>query len=144
MNGNLISVILAFSAGMLGALQGAINAQIGKASGQYAMIIGVSLIQAFIASMILMRGGWSAFASVSSPWMIVAGALGVIMMFSVSSSISSIGTLSVFVLVILGQIISSALIDHFGLFGTTRPLSLQKIGSIFVIMLGVFWLIKSS
>lgn len=144
MKGYFISVLLAFSAGLLGALQGTINAQAGKVFGQFAMIIGVSLTQVFIASMILMREGWSAFAPVFSPWMIVAGALGVIMMFSISSSISSIGTLPVFVLVILGQIIASALIDHFGLFGTTRPLSLQKLGSIFVIMMGVFWLVKSS
>ncbi|MGM0874796.1 MAG: hypothetical protein ACQEWV_08345 [Bacillota bacterium] len=89
MNGYLTSVLLAFFAGILGALQGSINAQIGKVSGQYGMIIGVSLIQVIVASSILMKGGWNAFASVPSPWMVVAGALGVIMMFSVSSSISS-------------------------------------------------------
>jgi transporter family-2 protein len=75
--------------------------------------------------------------------MIVAGVLGVVMMFSVSYSISSIGTLSVYVLVISGQIIASALIDHYGLFGTTRHITPQKIGSIFVIIMGVFWLVKS-
>lgn len=144
MNGYLTSILFAFSAGMLGALQGSINAQIGKTSGQYSMIIGVSLVQVIVASIILLRGGLSTLASISSPWMILAGALGVIMMFSVSSSVSSIGTLSVFVLVILGQIISSTLIDHFGLFGVARPLTLHKIISIIVIMLGVFSLVKAS
>jgi bacterial/archaeal transporter family-2 protein len=144
MNGHLISILLAFSSGLLGAFQGSINAQIGKAAGQYAMIIGVSLIQAIVASVILVKRGWNAFAFDSFPWMIVAGILGVVMMFSVSYSISSIGTLSVYVLVISGQIIASALIDHYGFFGTTRPITPQKIGSIFVIIMGVFWLVKSS
>ncbi|MGM0874797.1 MAG: DMT family transporter [Bacillota bacterium] len=47
-------------------------------------------------------------------------------------------------LIITGQIISSALIDHFGLFGVARPLTLQKISSIVVIMIGVIWLVKAS
>ena len=144
MNGYLTSILLAFSAGILGAFQGSINAQISKVSGQYGMIIGVSLVQVILASALLLRGGLSIFASISSPWMIVAGVLGVIMMFSISSSISSIGTLTVFILVISGQIISSSLIDHFGLFGVARPLTLQKIISIIVIMIGVFSLVKAS
>jgi transporter family-2 protein len=143
MNGYLTSIVLAFSAGMLGALQGSINAQVGKAAGQYGMIIGVSLVQVIVASVILIAGGRNLVSSFSSPWMIVAGTLGVIMMFSVSSSISSIGTLTVFVLVISGQIISSTLIDHFGVFGPAKPLSLQKIGSIVVIMIGVISLVKA-
>ena len=144
MKGYVTSILLAFSAGMLGALQGTINAQIGKVAGQYGMIISVSLVQAIVAGVILLRGGWHIASSFSSPWMIVAGGLGVIMMFSVSSSINSIGTLSVFILVISGQIISSAIIDHFGLFGPAHPISLQKIGSIFVIMIGVIFLVKAS
>lgn len=144
MNGYITSIVLAFSAGLLGAVQGALNAQIGKASGQYGMIIGVSLVQAIVAGVFLIRGGWGAVSSISSPWMIAAGALGVIMMFSVSSSISSVGTLTVFVLVISGQIISSSIIDHFGLFGTVRPLNLQKLVSIFIIMIGVFSLVKAT
>jgi bacterial/archaeal transporter family-2 protein len=144
MNGYVTSILLAFSAGILGAFQGTINSQIGKVSGQYGMIIGVSLVQAIVAGIILMKGGWHIASSLPSPWIIVAGGLGVIMMFSVSSSISSIGTLSVFILVISGQIISSSLIDHFGVFGPARPLTLQKIGSIVVIMIGVISLVKAS
>lgn len=143
MNGYINGILLAFLAGMFGALQGTINAHIGKSSGQYAMIIGVSLIQVLVASIILLRGGWGALASVSSPWMIVAGALGVVMMYCISTSIGSIGTLSVFVLVISGQIISSALINHFGILGIAQPLTLRKIISIGIIMIGVFSLIKS-
>jgi bacterial/archaeal transporter family-2 protein len=144
MNGYLASILLAFFAGLLGALQGSINAQIGKISGPYSMIIGVSLVQVFVAAGILLRGGLTTLTSIASPWMIIPGVLGVVMMFSVSTSISSVGTLTVFVLVIAGQILSSALIDHFGLFGTTRPLTVQKVCSILIIMAGVLSLVKAS
>jgi len=49
MNNFIKGVLLALSAGVLVPIQGAINSQIGKTSGQYAMIIGVSLTQAIVA-----------------------------------------------------------------------------------------------
>jgi len=53
--------------------------------------------------------------------------------------------MTAFVLLIFGQIVASALIDHFGWFGVTRsPLTLQKIGSLLLILTGVYCLIKSS
>lgn len=144
MNNHLLSIFLAFGSGLFGAVQGTINSQIGKNTSQFAMIIGVSLAQAFFASIFLFRGGPKAFTMISSPWMVVAGILGVVIMFGVSVSIQSIGTLSVFLLVLLGQIIASTLIDHFSLFGSLQiPITPQKIGSILVILLGVLGLLKS-
>ncbi|MDR3587404.1 MAG: hypothetical protein P4L59_19115 [Desulfosporosinus sp.] len=40
MNNLIKSLLLALSAGLLVPIQGSINSQIGKTSGQYAMIIG--------------------------------------------------------------------------------------------------------
>ncbi len=145
MNGYVVSLVLAFAAGIFISSQSAINAQVGKSAGQYAMIVGVSLAQALVGGMILLRGGWGAFSSLTSPWMLAAGILGVFIMFSISTSIGAIGTLPVFVLVVLGQVIGSALIDHFGMLGADRyPITPQKIGSLLVIMAGVYFLIKSS
>jgi len=108
------------------------------------MIIGVSLAQALVGILLLLRNGWGAFAAISSPWMLLAGTLGVIIMFSVSVSIGSLGTLSVFILVMLGQMITSSVIDHFGLFGLARiPMTPQKLGSILVIVLGIWGLMRS-
>lgn len=138
-----ISVFLALGAGVFGAVQATINSDIGKTSGQWAMVVGVSLVQTVIASVMLMRSGWPAFTT-SLPWVVVAGVLGVGLMFSVSTAIGSIGALAVFVLVILGQVVGSALIDQLGLFGTPRiSISPQKLASIVVILIGVYGVMKS-
>ena len=140
------SIMLAFSAGLLGVLQGTINSSIGKAQGQYVMIIGVSLIQIIVAAMLLRTGGpfSFSFAGVFSPRVLVSGALGVCIMFGVSKATGTIGALPVLVTLIAGQIVASAIMDHWGLMGLSRsPFTLQKLGSILVIAAGIYWLTKS-
>jgi len=146
MKWNGIGFVLAFSAGLLGVVQGVINAHIGKAHGYYGMIIGVSAIQ-IVVSLLLVRRAVSAPTLHLNllPWMIIAGCLGVGIMFGVSYATGTVGALPVFVLMIAGQIIASAVIDHFGIMGLPRvPFNLSKLGSILVILTGVWWLVKSS
>jgi len=143
-NGYGVSLLLAFLAGVLAAIQGTINSLVGKTTGQYVMIIGVSLVQMVLAALFLFRGG-GALPVTILPWIVAGGIMGVVIMFGVSASIPAIGAMTAFVLLIFGQIVTSALIDHFGWFGVTRsPLTLQKIGSLLLILTGVYCLIKSS
>ncbi|RKP49980.1 DMT family transporter [Cohnella endophytica] len=139
------NLLLALSAGMLGVIQGMINAHVGKGLGQYGMIIGVSAVQVIVASLAVWRFKSVIFQPGLWPWIIVAGILGVAIMFGVSYATGSVGALSVFILMIAGQIIASAVIDHFGLMGLPRnPFTLSKLGSILIIMTGVWCLMKSS
>lgn len=147
MNMIILSIMMAFAAGVLGSVQGAINSLIGRTTGQYMMIAAVSLLQVLFSGIALAAQGGSvrSFTASSILWIVASALLGVVIMFSVSSSIGTIGTLPVFVLLILGQIVISAVIDHFGLFGSPRiPVTPQKIGSVLVIAAGVAWLVKSS
>ncbi|SEB51784.1 DMT family transporter [Paenibacillus sp. GP183] len=139
---NKISFILAFSAGLLGVTQGMINAYIGKVQGQYGMIIGVSAIQIAFASFLLWRVKSAPPLQLQViPWILVAGILGVGIMFSTSYATGKIGTVSVFILIIAGQLVASSIIDHLGLMGLPKnPFTLGKFGSILLIMLGVFCL----
>ncbi len=57
MNTYIVSLLMAFTAGVFAATQGAINAFIGKSTGQFIMIIGVSLVQALSAVFFLLRSG---------------------------------------------------------------------------------------
>ncbi|MCD9025083.1 DMT family transporter [Cohnella silvisoli] len=145
MKANGFHLLLALAAGMLGVVQGMINAHIGKALGQYGMIVGVSAVQIFIASLVVWR-----FKSVPLQpsillWIVIAGILGVGIMFGVSYATGTVGALPVFIFMIAGQIIASAIIDHFGLMGLPRnSFNLSKLGSILIIMTGVWCLMKST
>ncbi|NHW36121.1 DMT family transporter [Paenibacillus aceris] len=125
MLGNEVSFILAFLAGLLGVIQGMMNAHIGKVQGQYGMIIGVSTAQIAVASFLLWRmKSASPLQLQVVPWMVVAGVLGVGIMFGTSYATGKIGTLPVFVLIIAGQMIASSVIDHFGIMGLPETLLL--------------------
>lgn len=146
MLGNNISFILAFSAGVLGVMQGMINAHIGKEQGQLVMIIGVSAVQIIVALLLVWRVKLAAPLDLQViPWMVIAGVMGVAIMFGTSFATGKIGTLPVFVLIIVGQMLASSIIDHFGVLGLPRnPITLPKIGSILLILMGVLCLVKSS
>ncbi|OCT12843.1 hypothetical protein A8709_21155 [Paenibacillus pectinilyticus] len=146
MLGNNISFILAFSAGVLGVMQGMINAHIGKDQGQLGMIIGVSAVQITVALLLLWRVRSAAPLDLQViPWMVIAGAMGVAIMFGTSYATGKVGTLSVFVLIIVGQMLASSIIDHFGVLGLPKnPVTLPKICSMLLILIGVWCLIKSS
>ncbi|NQX70245.1 DMT family transporter [Paenibacillus alba] len=146
MLGNKFSLLLAFSAGLLGVTQGMINAYIGKIQGQYGMIIGVSAAQIALATFLLWRvKSAPPLQQQVIPWMGIAGIMGVCIMFGVSYAAGKIGTLPVFVLIMAGQLIASTVIDHFGLMGVPQsPVNFAKLSSILLIMTGVLCLIKSS
>lgn len=77
-------------------------------------------------------------------WYTVAGVLGLIILTSVMFSITKIGALNMFVLIILGQLMASTLIDQFGLFGSpTIPVKPMRIVSLAIIAFGVFLLLRS-
>lgn len=144
MSETLISLLLAFAAGLFASTQGAINASIAQSTGQSLMIVLVSLAQALAGGLFLWKTGGT-LPPATIPWIMLAGLLGIGIMYGISASMGSVGALTVFLLLIFGQIAASALIDHFGLFGVPRhPLSLPKIGSIAIILIGIFCLIKSS
>lgn len=141
---NVFSICLAVIAGAFLALQGSVNSWLGKTAGQFAMIIGVSAVQILLALGIMIFKKMP-FNGILNPWVLFSGALGVIIMYGISYTVSSIGALQVFVLALLGQIIASTVIDHFGLFGLAQhPVNLLRIASSLVVLAGVVGVIKSS
>ncbi|MDF2925290.1 MAG: Integral rane protein [Paenibacillaceae bacterium] len=142
---NIFSIFLAFLAGALGSTQAGINSMLGKSAGQFAMVAFVSLIQVVISlAFMVFRHEFKPLSGATWGWIGASALLGVIIMISVSHSISSIGSLPVFVLLVLGQVILSAVINHFGWFGSPRsPITLQKAGSISLILIGVLLLARS-
>lgn len=143
--GNLISILLALVAGSLGSVQGTINSAVSKVDGQYMMIAGVSLLQFVISvGVVFFRGEFGLVSMASLTWMSLSAFMGVFMMFAVSYTVGGIGTMLAFVLVIAGQIITSAVVSHFGWLGTPQsPISLAKIGSLLLVVIGVVCLVKS-
>ncbi|WHX40301.1 DMT family transporter [Mesobacillus sp. AQ2] len=145
---NLLPFFLAFIGGLLISIQGLLNSAGSKIIGIPALIAWLSIIQAIPPLIYLLNRqpviGISQTVTQGFKWYAVSGVIGVIVVASLSFSISKAGALSIFVVLVLGQIIGSALIDQIGLFGTPiKPMNGMKLLSILLIVLGVFLLLKS-
>jgi bacterial/archaeal transporter family-2 protein len=145
----MISVLFSFLSGLLISVQGLLNSVGSKAIGTPAMILWLSLVQA-IPPLILMlirpqKVGWLMSLTLGLKFYLFSGIIAIVVLTILSFSISKIGAGSAFIIVVLGQVIGSALADQFGLFGSeVRPLNSLRVVSIVIIIVGVLLLLKSN
>ena len=139
-----IFILLALVAGGLLSLQGAINANLGKAMGNpfHAGFVSfaVGLLTAF-AGLYVTGARLPAMTNLMGhPWYLyVGGALGVIYVTSVLMLIPKLGAANVVLAVFLGQIVASMLIDHFGLLGLARvPMDWYRAGGAGLMLAGLY------
>lgn len=129
-------------------IQGVINSSGSNVIGLPAMLAFFSIAQALPALIFILikrpslgikgalNKGWK--------WIVVSGLVGTTIVTVMTLSISEIGALTAFVLVVLGQIIASAIADHFGFLGIEKqPLNATKVVSILIIFVGVALLVIS-
>jgi transporter family-2 protein len=143
-----LSIILAFIVGYFISVQGVFNSIGSKLIGGPALVAWLSLVQLIPPLVyILIKSpavGLTQSLSIGFKWYFVSGILGIIIVSSLSWSIGNVGALTVFVLVVLGQIIGSALADQFGMFGSPiKPLNTLRLVSIGIIVAGVLLLVRS-
>lgn len=141
----LIPLIIAALAGVAMAIQGSINSALGKVIGLWESTFVVHLIGLAVVTILLFVvriGSGSLGEIVRAPWYVyLGGVLGVLIIYGVVKSIPQVGVAPATTAIILGQIFTAGLVDHFGLFGMTRiPFSYyQLLGSL--LMAGGAWLI---
>ena len=141
----LILPLLALIAGMAIAAQGQINGGLGKKIG----VIESSFMNFAVGTMVLLfillffgKGNISAVSTVPK-WQIIGGLLGAFFVLVQVIVVPKIGVSTTFIAVIVGQIILSVIIDHFGLFGGTRfPIDKQKMIAILLMLVALFLYIK--
>ena len=88
------------------------------------------------------NGNISAVSTVPK-WQIIGGLLGSFFVMVQVIVVPKIGVSTTFIAVIVGQIILSVVIDHFGLFGGTRfPIDKQKALAILLMLFALFLYVK--
>ncbi len=119
----------------------ALNARLGTNIGSPAAAAFILFIVAFsVTSVVMITTGTAALREVTGqPWhLFLAGALIAFYVLTITYIAPVFGVGNAVFFVLLGQLISAALIDHFGLFGATpSPLTLARGGGILVMALGV-------
>lgn len=141
---NAAYYLLAIGAGLGITLQTTLNGQLAKGIGGDSV---AAALFSFTAGAVclgifsLMRGGIAASLAVipTQPWWsLLGGLLGAGALLSYVVLAPKIGLSALLGLAIAGQIISSLVIDHFGLMGTLeRPVSLIKLAGAMVMLVGL-------
>lgn len=119
----------------------ALNARLGANIGSPAAAAFILFIVAFAVTSVvtLVTGPGALMRLAGQPWhLFLAGVLVAFYVLSITYVAPHFGVGNAVFFVLIGQLISAALIDHFGLFGAqVTPLSLMRAGGIVVMALGV-------
>jgi transporter family-2 protein len=141
---NLIFLVMAFCVGVAMSVQAAVNTQLASSIGAnsvVAALVSFACGTVVLAGVALSRGGLGpTFAALAGQplWKFAGGFLGAAFVFGTVFLAPRIGLLSLIVLVIAGQLLTSMAIDHFGLINmAARKVSLVRIVGVSVVVLGV-------
>ena len=144
---NLILLVAAFCIGIAMSAQAAVNSQLAHAIGAnsvMAALISFSCGTVVLLAMALAKGGVGGVGATlvalpSQPaWKFLGGFLGAAFVFGTVFLAPRIGLLTLVVLVIAGQLLSSIAIDHFGLINmATRKVSAVRLAGALIVVVGV-------
>ncbi|HEX9925112.1 MAG TPA: DMT family transporter [Anaerolineae bacterium] len=92
----------------------------------------------------LLRQGGNLGAWRSAPWYAFGGgAMGLVIIGAISYTVPRLGVVAAFTTIVATQFILGAVFDHFGLLGSMiRPIDMQRIAGIVVLLAGVWLIIR--
>ncbi|WP_371316125.1 DMT family transporter [Enterobacter sp. ENT03] len=135
---------MAFTAGLGITLQTTLNSQLARGLGGDSVTAALFSFTAGAFTLgiyVLLRGGvFTSLAAIPSQplWSLAGGLIGAGALFSYVVLAPKIGFSALLGLAIVGQLLSSQLIDHFGLLGAIRrPVSLVRLGGMLVMLTGL-------
>ena len=118
----MFGIICAIISGIAMSVQGVFNTRLGEKIGVWETTLLVQII-ALIVSLIVFfiwgNGSYTNLKEVNKLYLL-GGILGVIITFTVISSVSSMGPTLGIGIILVAQLLTAALIDAFGLFGSEK------------------------
>jgi len=142
----VLALLMAALSGLLMALQGSLNSALGKVVGVLEATFIVQVVGSITGLLLLVMGlGRGSLLNFrEAPWYTyLGGLLGVAIVYLVVAAIAQAGVASATTAIILGQVITAAVVDYFGWFGVEHvPFSIWK-GLGILLMAGGAWLLLS-
>jgi transporter family-2 protein len=138
---NWLILLIGLAGGAAVGLQSPIAGAMGQRVGGVASSFIIHVSGAIFSGLFLfLRGGerirdWRAL-----PWyMLAAGIFGLILYQTISVTLPRLGSTLMIVLIVVGQLATGVIIDHFGLLGVaTRPIDLTRTLGIAALALGAY------
>jgi bacterial/archaeal transporter family-2 protein len=119
-----LAVVLTVLAGLAGAVQVAVMGRFGSRIGTVEALTFATAVQLLLAATVLLvarhgTGGLSGGLR-SPPWMWIGGAMGLILVLSITIAQPRLGVVATIGILVAGQFAMGAVIDRYGLFGVDQ------------------------
>ncbi|CDM69762.1 putative membrane protein [Clostridium bornimense] len=135
-----MGIILSIIAGLAMTFQGVFNTRLQEKVGSFeanAIVQGTAFILAIILLFFLGKGNIREAKDINKIYLL-GGVIGVIITYTVMGSISSIGTTFAISTILIAQLLSAAIMEWFGWFGTEKiPFSLHTITGVALMIIGI-------
>lgn len=143
----LVLLFLLFLSGSGLSVQAAINANLGKTVG----VVGASFISSFVSSVALLiiglffwKGSMGNLLSIPK-WQYLGGLLRAIYIATIAFSVTKVSVQLAVISAVFGQMVMSALIDHFGLFQIqSNPVNIQRIFGLILLFIAMILIYRGS
>lgn len=137
----MLGILLALAAGMFAAVQTSINTQVNQRVGLWeatALVHFVGLVFGIVMMFLFSRNiSFRPLLDINK-FYLLGGVFGVLIVSSAITSFTLLGAAYATILILLAQIVTSAFIDNYGLFGMqTIPMDFQKVLGAVVILIGI-------
>lgn len=137
---DLVALVVAAVAGIAMAVQGSLNAVLGKYIGQIEATLIVHIIGSVVAGLIVLvgLGKGNLGKMLQVPWYAyLGGVISVLIIYGVTASIPKVGVAVATTAIIVGQVSAAMLIDQFGLFGLEKvPFTVWKLFGLILLAAG--------
>lgn len=141
-----IYILIAFIAGMALASQSAINTQLAKAVGNEPVIatfisFAVGTILLFFIAL-FKADLWQGLTALPQQpwWKLLGGALGALAVFTTILLAPKLGITAMLFFIIIGQLLTATVIDHFGLIGMpVREINITKLIGLLIVGFGLIF-----
>lgn len=129
------------SVGIQSPIAGAIGQKLGGTASSFVVHLS-GLI--FSAILLVLQGGERIRDWRTLPWyMLGAGVFGLILYQTINITLPRLGSTTMIALIIIGQLLTGIVIDHFGWFGVTaRPVDLTRLIGLVVLFVGGYLITK--
>lgn len=140
---NWFWLLLAAIAGSVVPIQAAANARLGTALGHpiWGVIVNTVLATAIVGGygLVFRPGNLTADNLAGIPWWAyIGGACAAVYLFSISAAAPRLGGATLIGMIVLGQLVVAALLDHFGALDLPQqPLTLGRVAGLLLILVGV-------
>lgn len=140
-------IVVAIAVGALLPLQALINARLGAMThgALYASFVSFLVGTCLLGSMLLVTRTPllpSQPLAALPAWIWLGGAIGASLVLVATLLVPRLGAGALICLIVLGQLLGSLLLDHFGVLGAQRPADAVRIGGALLVVVGAMLVVR--